>query len=293
MTSGLPCIFVVTPVYNRVAHTIEFLGSLRKSSYKNLRTVIVDDGSSDNSASIISSAFPEVTILKTDGNLWWSGATNMGVRYALENKADYIFTVNNDVILAKNSIAELVREAKNNPRSLIGSIIYDIDNKKNVWYFGGYFNKKIGDLSHVTGLVKDFKGVKSAEWLTGMGVLIPARVFNEVGFYDSKNFPQYHGDADFSLRAKMAGFNLLVSSKSIIYADLNSSWLGKEILDKPLSFIPLALFSTKSQFNVFIRFKFYWRHWKIRYLARFYKYFFSTLVKPLVKHKIKTMIGRR
>jgi len=287
------CVFVVTPIYNRVSHTIEFIESLKESSYKNLRIVIVDDGSTDNSVAIISNRFPEVSLLKTKGNLWWSGATNVGVEYALKNKADFIFTVNNDVILDKNSIAKLVEEAKVHPRTLIGSIIRDIDNRNYVWYFGGFFNKDIGDLSHVTGSVNDFKGARASEWLTGMGVLIPVEVFNKIGLYDAKNFPQYHGDADFSLRAKKAGFKLIVSSKSVIFADLDSSWLGKEILDKSLSFIPAALFSTKSQFNIIIRCKFYWRHWKIRYLARFYKHFFSSLVKPLIKHKLKKLLGRQ
>jgi GT2 family glycosyltransferase len=72
-------IFIVIPVHNRRDFTRECLLSLRKQTYKNFKVIIVDDGSMDGTGDMIEKDFPEVIPLKGDGELWWTGATNMGV----------------------------------------------------------------------------------------------------------------------------------------------------------------------------------------------------------------------
>ena len=48
---------------------------------------MIDDGSSDNTSNIVNKKFPDVILIKGDGNLWWSGATNLGIRFAMESGA--------------------------------------------------------------------------------------------------------------------------------------------------------------------------------------------------------------
>lgn len=281
---------IVTPIHNGKDHTLRFLASLKKQTYKNLLSIVIDDGSSDGTYEAIKQGFPHVTVLKGDGSLWWSGATNKGVRYALAQQADYVFTVNNDVELADDTIKNLVKEAPDHHNALIGSMICDLNDPDKVWFYGGYFDTKIGDLTHVTGLRKDLKGLKESDWLTGMGLLIPSSVFKEIGLFDGKKFPQYYGDADFSLRAKKAGYKLLVTSKSLVLVDLSSSWLGHNFFDQPISFIYKSLFSKRSQFNIVIRIRFYRRYWKVRYLIKFYRHFILTYIVPLLRHRLRTRL---
>ena len=51
-------------------------------------------------------------ILQGDGNLWWSGATNLGVRYALEHGFAYVLTINNDSRVSPAFLSELVKTAR-------------------------------------------------------------------------------------------------------------------------------------------------------------------------------------
>ena len=73
---------------------------------------------------MIEEEFPDVILLKGDGNLWWTGATNMGVGYALAqaDQDDYILTLNDDTIVISAYLQTLLDAALNHPNSLIGSI---------------------------------------------------------------------------------------------------------------------------------------------------------------------------
>ena len=75
---------IVTPVYNRRDITLQCLKSLSRLNCEGLQihTIIVDDGSTDGTSEAIKKDFPEVEIIKGDGNLWFSEGTNVGIRAA-------------------------------------------------------------------------------------------------------------------------------------------------------------------------------------------------------------------
>ena len=101
-------IYIIIPVHNRKEYTKNCLLSLRKQTEKNFKTVIIDDGSTDGTAEMLAKEFPEVHVIKGDGNLWWAAATNLGVKYALKNDADFILTLNNDTIASENYLEKMV-----------------------------------------------------------------------------------------------------------------------------------------------------------------------------------------
>ena len=85
-----PLVALVIPVHNSKDDTREFLESLKQLSYPNYKTIIIDDGSIDGTEEMIRQEYPEVVLLKGDGNLWSSNATNMGMEKAIEIGAKYI-----------------------------------------------------------------------------------------------------------------------------------------------------------------------------------------------------------
>jgi GT2 family glycosyltransferase len=269
---------VVTPTHNSALHVLQFLKSLKEQTYKNLLVIIVDDGSTDNTSRLITERFPETILLKGDGNLWWAGCTNKGVEYALKDNVDYIFTVNVDVELDGRCIENLVNFAKKNPQTLVGSIVCSIKDKKRVWYYGGYWDRRKGDLKHASGYLSEVGNkVQTPEWLTGMGVLIPSAAFDKVGKYDGQNFPQYFADADFSLRAASAGFTLAVLPKALVYADLSSSWLEKWLQRPSPVFFWNLFISRRSQYSVKKRYTFYKKYWGKGYVKALLKLYFVGL----------------
>ena len=71
--------------WNDGRHTLACLGSLHALSYSNYRIVVVDNASSDGSADVIASAYPDVAILRLADNRGFTGANNVAFRHALEH----------------------------------------------------------------------------------------------------------------------------------------------------------------------------------------------------------------
>ena len=90
---------------------------------------------------MISGEFPEVILLKGDGNLWWTKATNLGVKYALKQGAEYILTLNDDTILFEDYIEKMIYWASKKKDALLGSFALDSQTKKPV-YGGEIINWK-------------------------------------------------------------------------------------------------------------------------------------------------------
>lgn len=255
MTSA-PRIAVVVPIYNRRAITCEFLRSFSSVGYANYELILVDDGSTDGSADAIAHEFPDVRLLQTPGEYWWSKSMNHGVRDALERGAEYVLSINDDVSFEPDFLSCLVQYALDHPRTLVGCIIYRRDDRRRLWYAGGKMSLFLGELFH-----RSSAHDGQLRWLTGMGTLIPADVFREIGLYDDVRFPQYFGDADFSMRARSAGFALAIEPRSVLYNPVEKS--TEDVLRRNVTpgnfFAPLSTLRSVGHWQS--RRSLYARHW--------------------------------
>jgi GT2 family glycosyltransferase len=281
MTAPAPLIAVIVPIYNRRAITCDFLRSFSSVRYPRYEMILVDDGSTDGSADAITREFPSVRIIRTHGGLWWTRATNIGIADARGREAEYILTINDDVLVDPFLLDALVRTAESRPGTLVGSTIYYQSDPERIWYAGGKMHWLAGDLVHRT----------SADdgplcWLTGMGTLVPVQVFDAIGSYDEIHFPQYAADADFSLRAVKAGFPLAIAPDARIWNRTEES-VQRRVRERvtPRTFF-LPLFSNKSDAKLSLRLVLYRRHWPaaIRPVAfvAYYAKFLAKQVKRLI-----------
>jgi GT2 family glycosyltransferase len=232
-THDQPKVTAVIPIFNNRDETLAFLGSMADVTYDNLSLTVVDDGSTDGSAEAIAERFPAVKILRGDGNLWWSGATNLGVKDALKCDADFVLTINNDNVVESGFIEPLVESAVNNPRSMVNSLIVDCQERDFITSFGGEIEWSVGEIRDRTSKRDSFvpDQLKEGDFLTGNATLVPAHAYREIGLYDQISCPQYLGDAEFSLRARKAGYRLIVEPRSRI---LNKSAIsgGTAVLNR-------------------------------------------------------------
>lgn len=248
---------IIIPVFNGLNYTkkcITYLKSLLDDKKIGLMIslVVIDDGSTDGTSEWLKKEHPEVQIVKGDGTLWWSGGINKGVNFAIETlSADYILWWNNDITPEKNYFIRLSGKLKNlDDNVILGSKVYCEGNSDIVWSMGGRFNSRTGKRHMYGYMQKDgeqFNKVTEADWLPGMGTIISTRAVAKIGMLDEKNFPQYHGDSDYTLRAKNMGYKILVDPELKIWNDIENSGL---LHGKTFKGLISSFSSVKSKYNL-------------------------------------------
>ena len=221
-------IYIVVPVYNRKAFTRSFLECLARQTFRQFVTIVVDDGSSDGTGEMIKRDFTDVRLLRGDGNLWWTGAINMGLEHALAlaSDGDAVLIINDDLEIDPGYLETLHGVSAANPRTLIGSVVVDIE-RPDLIADGGWtvnwWTAKFRKVNENRSLSEFPPGYASdVSMLTGWGTLVPVEVFRRIGLYDSKHFQQC-GDTELTVRAKNAGYRLIVSYQAIVKLHVNAS----------------------------------------------------------------------
>lgn len=243
-----PLVGVAIAVHNRADRTRECLEAVMRSSYENIFICVVDDGSSDGTWKMLHNEFPRVKAINGDGNLWWSGATNIAIKSCLERGCAYVLLLNPDCIVNLNTISELTEAEQSMPGSVIASTVTDISNPVKIWWAGStwgpskYF-PSIWLLRH------KYKHGESISVLpdhpfetsdfTGRAVLVPKVIFESVGLLDENTFPQYAGDNDFGLRVTSSGHVALVCPQAIsfLYVDETGQNINSNYYNFPMRYI--------------------------------------------------------
>ena len=290
---------IVIPVHNGLNYTKNCIKSLINNLEQDLYSrpkveiVVIDDGSTDGTSGWLKDEYPMVHVLRGSGDLWWSGGINKGVYFALnELKSDYILWWNNDILPAENYFHELFQIIeKSQPGVLIGSKIFVLDQDNLIWGMGGRFNPKNGDRFMYGEMQPDnnlFQKPFEVDWFPGMGTAIHKSVFETIGFLDEKNFPQYHGDSDYTFRARKAGFKLIAFNQLRIKNDNTNTGIKHQ---GSLKYLYQSLTGIKSNYNIKKDFLFFKKHATspIAYKQLFHKYF--RYIGGFLKWSILGVIG--
>src|SRR5581483_12156776 len=113
---ALPRVHVVILNWNGWENTSVCLSSVQQLDYENRHVVVVDNGSTDESAAYIRREFPNVELIETGINLGFAGGCNAGIRRAMDESADYVWLLNNDTRVSVNALRALVDRAERDPQ---------------------------------------------------------------------------------------------------------------------------------------------------------------------------------
>ena len=292
---------ILLPIYNGLVFTQKCLENLDENlshpelNRKNFTIIVIDDGSSDGSAQWIKTHFPSVIILTGDGNLWWSGGINKGIEYALSKPiTTHILMWNNDIYAESDYLFQLCKAINKYPdQTLIGSKIYFADQPELIWAMGGIFNQKTGNKNVIGFLEKDsstYNKPVEADWLPGMGTVVSRQVVEEIGLMDAHNFPQYHGDSDFSFRAKISGCNIIVLPELRIWNDKSNSGIHHY---NNFRMLLRSLYDIRSNYHIGKDIRFYRKYTSspLAYRELLLKY--SYYIGGFIKWKILNFAGLR
>ena len=214
----MPSFAIALPVRNRRHFTLAILQQLTTQivqqaacgtlDAQDAHIVVVDDASSDGTPDLIAQQFPQVHLLKGDGNLWWTGAIACAMRYATDTLApDYIVWLNDDITLADDFVSQLVRYCQHaDEKTLTGGIVCDQHHPNWIVFGGVIASQLINDLAQFT------QPILSVDTLNGNIAVLPARIVADIGLPDTNRFRHYGGDFEYICRAKENGYTAQLSS---------------------------------------------------------------------------------
>lgn len=222
----MPLIYIILVNYNGYIDTIDCVESLRKIKYLNYKILIIDNASTNDSLNYIKQSLADCIIIESKQNLGFAGGNNIGIKYALENGADYVLLLNNDTIVENDFLDKLVEVAqKDNNIGVVGGKIYYHSNPKKIWYSGGKINKFTGSTKHL-GVDETDKGqydnLTYTEYVTGCMMLVSRKAIEKAGMMDEKYF-LYYEETDWNIKIKNAGFKIIYTPYSKIYHKVSSS----------------------------------------------------------------------
>lgn len=221
-------IHVIIPVHNRREITGRLLERLSEQTSSGYRIIVVDDGSTDGTSEMIESRFPNVTLLHGDGNLWWTGATNLGLKHVMEDSPDndYAMLLNDDLVVNDDFIESALELTKSYPDTLIQAVELDADNPEIILNGGWKIDWLTAKFSQINvgKKITDFDKhhFEPVSTQTGRGTLIPVGVIRELGLYNSRHYPQC-GDFEFPVRAGKKGYRLIMHYGLRIYSFSDAS----------------------------------------------------------------------
>jgi len=219
-----PLIYIITINWNGLEDTLESLDSLYKIKYPNYNIIVVDNGSHNNEPELIKEKFPDLQLIKNKENKGFAIANNQGMRIALEHDAKYILLLNNDTTVKNDFLNILVEYAEHNKDVGIVSPKILYYNSERIWSMGTKIRYIFGIPIHI------FNGKNSTEinriiepdFASGCAMLIKKEVINKIGLLDQDYF-SYTEDADFSYRARKAGYKIMVIPESIVWHKKSAS----------------------------------------------------------------------
>ncbi|HEX8974793.1 MAG TPA: glycosyltransferase family 2 protein [Patescibacteria group bacterium] len=211
--STFPSVFVIVLNYEGKDTLIACLKSVLGSDYPNFSVVVVDNASTDGSFEQARDLFPKAHFIRNSANIGFAKGNNVGIRFALEKFADFVFLLNNDAIIEKNTLSKLVKAADSSKKIGIVSPLILGPGKKTVWFAGGIIHWSKMKATHINKIVA--KKLYESQYLTGCAMLIKKKVFKDIGLFDERFF-LYYEDTDFSYRATKAGFSLAIEPNTTI-----------------------------------------------------------------------------
>lgn len=205
----------------------ETLDSVQRMTYPNFKVVVIDNGSNDGSREVVRSGYPSATLIENETNLGFGEGNNVGMRYALEHGAQWIFLLNYDIAVDPNLLTELMNAAMTEPNvGILGPKIYYHAEPNMLWYAGGRINYFTGVISH-RGVRQEDRGQYDAagdtQYVTGCAFLVRREVLEKVGLFDPAYYPAYSEDADLSVRAQRAGYRLRYVPQARLWHKVSAS----------------------------------------------------------------------
>lgn len=209
--TNYPLVISVILNTNRRDDTLNCLDTLSRNLYSNHKIIVLDNHSDDGSVEAIRAAYPTVQVIELMENLGYAGNNNVGIQAALQQGADWVFVLNEDITLDGECLTKLVEEGESDPLiGILGPLVYHHDEPTVIQSAGGMLGKywesiHLGKNEADTG---QFIAPHAVEWISGCAILVRRQAIEQAGMLD-ENYFIYWEETEWCIRVARAGWKII------------------------------------------------------------------------------------
>lgn len=223
ITIRYPKVWIVVLTWNKIDCLEDCIKSLLKINYPNYKIIVVDNASTKGSLEQMQHDFDFIKFIRNKENLGYAGGNNVGIKFAIENGADYILLLNDDVVVDPNFLEELVNVAENEMKiGIVGPAIYYFEEPSKLYQSYGKFNPYFGIC--YKSLAKISKPVE-VDYIYGTALLVKKEAILKAGLLDV-NFFLYEEEKDWAYRIKKKGYKIVYVPSAKVYHKVSKSFSG-------------------------------------------------------------------
>lgn len=220
---NLPSVAIVILNWNGKHYLQQFLPSVINTAYQNLKIVIADNASTDDSLSFLRESYPELPIIVHKKNFGFAQGYNEALKKV---KADYFVLLNSDVEVTPdwlNPMIDLLEKDKANAAcqpKILGyknKALFEYAGAGGGWLdvFGYPFARgRIFDICEED--KTQYDKTEEIFWASGAAMVIRSNVFHQLNGFDEYFFA-HQEEIDLCWRAKLAGFKIFCCPQSVVY----------------------------------------------------------------------------
>ncbi|NPA52515.1 MAG: glycosyltransferase [Aquificae bacterium] len=224
-------VVVILVSYQNIEDTFFSIKSLLEQDYPNLSIVVIDNSHSEEYPkslykqiqdlgvdtkylyqeqiqNAVISFDRDVIVVKSKENLGFGGGNNLGIQIAQNNKADYIWVLNPDTVVQKDTLEEMLKTSAVYDAPLVTCKIKDFKDRTKVQYDG-----KVVSLG---GKTDSLDIIKIPLILSGANILFKTDLIEDVGYWD-EDFFLYFEDNHFTQNVKRRNILHLYTPYTHIY----------------------------------------------------------------------------
>jgi GT2 family glycosyltransferase/glycosyltransferase involved in cell wall biosynthesis len=209
---------IVMPVFNKAELTLQCIQSLARTLSGDLsfEIIVVDNGSTDSTAEVLSGVAGDVQVLRNTENVGFGPACNQAAGVA---EGDQLLFLNNDTILLPGWLDPLLDEMARDPQlgAVQPRLVYPdgrLAAAGGLVFAGG--DAWVYGRGHAFPDAPQFSSARAPDYASGACLLVRRSAFCAVGGFDDRYAPAYYEDTDLSFSLSSKGYKILYEPRSVV-----------------------------------------------------------------------------
>jgi GT2 family glycosyltransferase len=220
-----PLVSIIIPNWNGAHHLPDCLSSLRKQRYPRFEVILVDNGSTDESLTLLARDYPKARVIPLSENRGFAPACNLGMRAA---RGEILVLLNNDTKVDPGWLGALVATFERHPEAgaVTGKMLL-FDRRDHLHTAGDFYRLdgtpgNRGVWQRDEGQFDEEVPVFSA---CGGSAAYRRTMLDEIGLLDEVFFFSCE-DVDLGWRAQLAGWPCIYTPEAVVYHKVSATGAG-------------------------------------------------------------------